>query len=309
MDLQFRELTLSDAEHYIERWNKCGQAIAAYSFSSVWSWAADFGTEVVYDEDADLYWIRQSNNKLKNLAPVGDWKRNDWADVLRKYAGNEIEMYLVPEVLVRMWCKALSGTAEINATEDRGAWEYVYDIRALASLAGRKYMKKRNHVNKFKRDVSYIYEPITVNNLNEILEFQESWYRTNAIHNSVTLAQENRSVRNVLSNWDRIPNRCGGALRANGRIIAYTTGETVGDCLIVHYEKASHEYADGAAYQVINQEFLRHTLEQLPDLKRVNREEDLNEPGLRAAKMSYMPDDFIKLYSVKIKFGSAARIY
>ena len=70
--------------------------------------------------------------------------------------------------------------------------------------------------------------------------------------------------------------------------------------LVVHYEKASLEY--GAAYQVINKEFLSHIVELHPELEIVNREEDMNDPGLRAAKMSYLPVGFLKECRVKIKF-------
>ena len=68
--------------------------------------------------------------------------------------------------------------------------------------------------------------------------------------------------------------------------------------MLVHFEKASLEY--GAGYQVINKEFLSHMLDEDPDLVTVNREEDMNDPGLREAKMSYLPKGFIKKFHVKM---------
>ena len=53
---------------------------------------------------------------------------------------------------------------------------------------------------------------------------------------------------------------------------------------------------------MINKEFLAHIVEEHPELKVVNREEDMNDAGLRSAKLSYLPTGFLKECSVKIKF-------
>lgn len=45
-----------------------------------------------------------------------------------------------------------------------------------------------------------------------------------------------------------------------------------------------------------------HMLQEHPEIAVANREEDMNDPGLREAKMSYLPTDFIKKYRVRIKF-------
>ena len=78
----------------------------------------------------------------------------------------------------------------------------------------------------------------------------------------------------------------GGAIRADGRIIAITLGERLTeDTFVVHFEKA---YADiQGAYPIINREFVRH---ELGEYRYVNREEDLGEEGLRKAKLSYRPE-------------------
>ena len=44
-------------------------------------------------------------------------------------------------------------------------------------------------------------------------------------------------------------------------------------------------------------------VDEHPELQTVNREEDMNDAGLRAAKMSYMPTGFIKECQVKIIFN------
>jgi hypothetical protein len=63
----------------------------------------------------------------------------------------------------------------------------------------------------------------------------------------------------------------------------------------VHFEKALEEYK--GVYQYINQRF---ALSLPEDLVYINREQDLGDPGLRQAKMTYRPCSFVKKYTARI---------
>ena len=56
------------------------------------------------------------------------------------------------------------------------------------------------------------------------------------------------------------------------------------DTFVVHIEKALSAYE--GAYQVINQQFVKHAC---TGYMYVNREEDTGSEGLRKAKLSYKP--------------------
>jgi len=76
-------------------------------------------------------------------------------------------------------------------------------------------------------------------------------------------------------------------------ILAMTMGSFLSaDTFDVQFEKAAEGY-DGA-YAVINREFARHLHEKYPNLKWLNREDDLGLEGLRQAKLSYCPDRLIE---------------
>jgi len=78
---------------------------------------------------------------------------------------------------------------------------------------------------------------------------------------------------------------------------AYTIAEKLSeDTIVIHFEKGNAAYK--GVYQAINQMFLEHTGD---NLKTVNREQDLGDAGLRKAKLSYNPSDFIKKYRVVLK--------
>ena len=66
------------------------------------------------------------------------------------------------------------------------------------------------------------------------------------------------------------------------------------DTFDVHFEKAL-DVADGA-YPAITNGFARYLQEKYPELKYLNREDDMGLEGLRKAKMSYYPDFMVEKY-------------
>jgi hypothetical protein len=88
-------------------------------------------------------------------------------------------------------------------------------------------------------------------------------------------------------NWDKLNGLTGGAILVDQIIVAYTVAEKLtDDTVLIHYEKGCPDHK-GA-----------HLTE---DFKWVNREQDLGEEGLRKAKLSYNPVDFLRKYRAVIK--------
>ena len=71
---------------------------------------------------------------------------------------------------------------------------------------------------------------------------------------------------------------------------------SLGESFAIHFEKAVVGENSRGVYQYINQAFASILPEKY---KTINREQDLGDPGLRQAKMSYNPLDFIKKYKVR----------
>ena len=88
----------------------------------------------------------------------------------------------------------------------------------------------------------------------------------------------------------------GGLLRAEGRVIAFTMGDKLcSDTYDVHFEKAYGEIQ--GAYAVINREFARWVRAHHPEIRYLNREDDMGVEGLRRAKESYYPDQMVEKYA------------
>ncbi len=189
-------------------------------------------------------------------------------------------------------------------TEDSGSFDYIYDIEALASLKGKKLAKKRNHVNGFINTYpDWHTEEISFTNLPKCRDFITMWYydkmqREEESARDSLLAEKN-SMFNVLENYPDL--RVDGiVLFVEDRIAALTVGQRISrHTYDVVFEKADESIR--GAYNMINREFARYIQSTKPNIKYINRENDLDIPGLRHSKMSYRPVMLLKKYTARYK--------
>jgi hypothetical protein len=281
---------------YLELWKITPQKSSDYSSGVLLCWEKALGYQFAFDETEPLVWIKGQYPNEHFLAPSGDWNAcRDWGKIIGTRFGGRAEFQLAPETLAEIWKAEMGGAVEIS--ENRAGWEYLHDVKDLADLSGNKYMRKRNRVNQFRKQNPYVYIPITADELPRIAEFQREWCESCREYGSyASISAENEGIiRNILGNWEKLPQLMGGMIETMGRTAAYTIAERADDdTVMIHFEKASPSY--NAAYQVINKEFLLH---EGKIFKTVNREEDMDDAGLREAKMSYHPSGFIKKYTVR----------
>lgn len=174
--------------------------------------------------------------------------------------------------------------------EIRDSFDYIYETENLISLSGKKYHAKRNHINKFK-ELNWAYETITDINKEECLEMNQKWCRENGCQESESMQAEYCVIKKAFQYYKELE-LCGGLIRLDGRVIAFSMGEKINeDIFVVHIEKA---FADiPGAYPMINREFAVH---EAADCKYINREEDMGLEGLRKAKLSYHPAFLLEKY-------------
>ena len=182
-------------------------------------------------------------------------------------------------------------------TEMQDGSDYIYLLDQLVTLAGRKFSAKRNHINRFKKNYSWAFEPISPDNLDECWEMNVEWCKTHSCEEDVQLNNEYCAVRRCFENYTELGLE-GGVLRVEGKVVAFTMGDRLNsDTYDVHIEKACDTYH--GAYQMINREFAALVQENHPELIYVNREEDMGFEGLRKAKLSYYPVRMEKKYEGK----------
>lgn len=177
---------------------------------------------------------------------------------------------------------------------DRDGADYVYAIDDLADLKGRKFQKKRNHVNKF-RALHPDFEVLEVNtcNMPRIQYMINEWYRIRMREDPEgDYMLENIALARACRNYTALGME-GIALIDDGQVLAVTMGSRMGkDTFDIHFEKAL-ENVEGA-YAAVNCEFARYLRLKYPDVQYLDREDDMGLEGLRKAKLSYNPHHLVE---------------
>lgn len=177
---------------------------------------------------------------------------------------------------------------------DRGSFDYVYAIDDLADLKGRKYQKKRNHVNRFRTLYpNWRTEELNTGNLEAVRCMAVDWYRkreeTDPMGNYVL---EKVALERAFAYYHDLELE-GLVLLDGDRVLAFTMASRLSeDTMDIHFEKALED-ADGA-YPAINQAFAQYLRNKYPTLRYLDREEDMGLEGLRQAKLSYYPDHLVE---------------
>lgn len=178
----------------------------------------------------------------------------------------------------------------------RNSFDYIYRVSDLATLSGKKYHSKRNHISFFMKNYNWSYEEINQDNIGECIAMNEKWYELNVDKDPVGIEAERKVLEFSFENFRKF-GFIGGVLKIDGEVVAFTFGEKLNDNVFVtHFEKAFS--AVRGAYPMINNQF---ALNSLSDFEFVNREDDLGSEGLRKAKLSYYPEILLEKYTaVKI---------
>ena len=178
----------------------------------------------------------------------------------------------------------------------RDSFDYVYTVDALADLKGKKLQKKRNHVNRFRTEhPDYRVEPICCENVSRIQHMVNDWYVSRKLSDPEgDYFLESLAMAKAFRHYDAL-NMEGIALLEGDRVLAVTMGSIMApDMMDVHFEKAVEDVP--GAYNTVNAEFARHIRLKFPEVRFLNREDDMGLEGLRTAKLSYLPDHMIEKY-------------
>ena len=291
MTLNFEPIRLQQQADYLARLAKCGQIASDYSFINLLGWGEQYGLQWAWSEN--LVWIRQSEPFAALWAPVGDWSAENWPSTLAGLKPVAERMIRVPERLLHRWSEL---GIDLPAEETRGHWDYLYSVQDLTDLKGNRYHKKKNLLNQFINKYQFTYLPFGPAMIEQALMMQEDWCVWRDCENNDTLAAENKAIARVLYEWRSLQGITGGAILVEDVLVAYTVAETMPDhTLVIHFEKACPDHKGG--YQAINQLFLAHAPQ---GYEVVNREQDLDDEGLRKAKLSYHPKDFVRKFQVSL---------
>jgi uncharacterized protein len=286
MPLSFEPISLDRQKDYLDLLATCPQVASDYSFLNIWAWAEDYGLRWAWD--GKLAWIKQTRPQEILWAPVGPWGAVDWESHLPSVQSGGWVFIRVPEQLAEIW-QARFGE-RVAVAPERGHWDYLYAVSDLVDLPGNRFHNKKNLLNQFLKSYEFTYVDFGPKLIEQAMAMQEDWCTWRDCESSDILASENSAILRVLNHWDAFDRILGGSLFVDNVIVAYTLAEPLSaESLVIHFEKGCPAYK--GAYQAINQIFLSRSA---AGYRFVNREQDLDSEGLRKAKLSYNPVDFLR---------------
>ncbi len=269
------------------------------NFANLYLWSRAFGQKIARLDDRLLVELRGlGGDRLCYGYPQGSGPLAPALDALK----GEADAHGVPLMLVGVTAGQRARLEEefpgrFEFTEDRDSFDYLYDVNRLADLGGKKLHAKRNHIHRFdERCPDWMFEPITAQNVADCLALEEEWAaaRHGDSEGSRTLHEETVAVIEALYQRETLEME-GGLIRVEGKPVAFSMGSfTTPECFDVHFEKAFGGIQ--GAYTVINREMARMIRSNHPQVKWLNREDDLGLEGLRKAKLSYYPDILLEKF-------------
>ncbi len=180
--------------------------------------------------------------------------------------------------------------------EKRGRSDYIYETSQLAALSGKKYHGKKNHCNRFEKEwPDWHSEMLTKDHASECIGLLSAWQDSHGEGADEMQLAEQTAVIKSFQYYQELGME-GIALYVGKRMAGFSFGERIGHMgFDVHFEKADTEIH--GAYAMVNREMARMLAERHPEMKYLNREEDMGLENLRKAKESYHPVFRIDKYS------------
>lgn len=297
--LQFRHMSVADAARIEPMLRLSPSRTCDYTLGGMLMWADYFNYSYAIYRDT-LFVSGVTENDITHTAfslPVGALPLKDALGTLREYCAQKGITPILSAVPEDRLIEIME-TGPVRAEELVDWSDYLYDIQAMSTFAGKKLSKKRNHVHRFKADhPESIFRRITPDDIPDLIEFSNRLHPS--LNKSITADYELMQTIEVLKHLDSYPTFHGAMLTIPEKgVVAFTIGEVMGDTLYAHIEKIDHEI--NGAGETVSSNFCAMMLQNNPELKYVNREEDTGDPGLRKAKQDYHPCALLKKFNVTL---------
>ena len=291
--IPFHRAALCDKERYDACLLAAPERGCEYSFANITCWGRQ---EIAFIHDCVVFFSHFNGRSLYPY-PIGSGdKRAALEDILADARERGIPcrisgMTEADRAELESW---FPDTFEIRVARDN--FDYVYAVDDLADLRGRKYQKKRNHFNRFQAEhPEYRVERIDCRNLPRVQHMVNDWYvRHRKEDPQGDYLLESLAMAKAFRYFDALEME-GIALLDGDKVLAVTMGSRLSqDTMDVHFEKAREEI--NGAYNAVNCCFARHIRLKFPEIKFLNREDDLGLEGLRKAKLDYQPHHMVEKY-------------
>jgi hypothetical protein len=295
MGVDFSPIEMDDREKLTAFLAKHPQPLTGYTFATLAAWETFFHYEWAFVEPETLLisYVFGPDPHRHLMQPVGLFS----AEVAQSLAGRAGDLPY-PLKIICVCEDFLSDHVEFcrsfSASEDRNISNYIYKASALAKLPGRKYARKRNLLAQAESLYAWSCQALTPELISSCFSILDSIVEEEEPVLEGMLKWETSALEYTLRHFDSLSQQ-GLLVSVGGRPVAFSIYEPISPKTVaVHFERALRSHK--GLHQVINWETAKAIAAQGYEF--INREEDIGDPGLRDAKLSYHPIKLLKSYQL-----------
>jgi len=281
----FKSIELEDYSIFKHHYTANPPPHSDYVFTTMISWR-EYVSYFYTLYESNLLIMTQFGDNIQFRPPIGPYSTQLTKEVMKlaEREGRNKPFGMIPTTIQD---QIQQDFPQVEFITHRDYYDYVYLTDDLANVAGSRYSKIRNRLNKFIKENKYTVDTITDKNFSEVKEFLKRWCLWKDCASEELLDQERRAILYSMAHFYDLHLQ-GLFVSINDQIEAIAVFEQISsDTVLVHFEKGSPDY-DGI-YKLINWETAKMVQKQSTYL---NREGDMGVPGLRKAKLSYRPHHF-----------------
>lgn len=300
--LEFTKLELKHIPLIQPYFLQQNRRICDCTIGSTMMWRDYFDNRFAITDDTLMFRSRYLDGNFAFTVPIGK-NPEGMLDQLEEYCRcQEIALVFCTvtpndlEMLRKRW-------PDLTVEKNRDWFDYLYESRDIVEFSGRKYAAQRNHIHRFERDhPNWSFTSMTAEDVEDVRAFYRRFLH-DRIKEGATAQAEVGEIFEVLDHFEEY-SFLGGILRVDGEIAGISMGEIVQDTLYVHIEKADVQYQ--GVYQKLVNCFAREFVTD--EVRYINREEDVGDPGLRKSKLSYRPIALQEKYTVRIERANGGEL-
>ena len=299
--LEFKTITLKDKVVVDKAVFAENSRSADFNFGNIYIWDKHFRQLVAFHGERMITKLRYAGEPMF-VFPIGRGDLRGAVDAVSEFAAHK-KYPLVIRGITEENLEKLENEypGRFEYSEDSDCADYIYLAEKLASYSGKALHGKKNHCNRFEADHSWEFIPIDRKSIPLCMDMLDVWTEDNSDRLDKSIAYEHDAIIRAFAAYEQLGLE-GGMLFADGRIVGFSIGELINsDTFNVHFEKAEIEM--NGAYPMVCREMCRMVMEKHPEVKYINREDDMGLESLRKSKLSYKPEFLLKKYTAREKNG------
>lgn len=289
--MKYKSLELQDLDIIKPFYPMVKARTCDFTIGGMFMWRDYFRMEYTVEDGTFFSRLYDRSGNVYNNLPVSEDMDSSISRLIAD-EGTPLRFCTVPEIYLPGFMKL---ERHVTISEQSVFADYLYSAADLIQLKGKKFSGQRNLISQFRRNVdSWTFETIDRYSVEKVRDFFCNTYLPMSADGPFE-SEENKKVLEVLENFDTY-RLIGGYLTADDAIVGFCINEIVGDTLFTHIEKADRR-CKGAYQMLVNQGAIAFAQDSVSF---INREEDMGDPGLRAAKESYHPMALLKKFIVEV---------